>query len=83
MSIKELQLRIKNERENFRAEVMQYLIDTGRETKGRTYFGALAANNPLLVQRLEDGKEIELETIQIVRDYMAANPVGRGAKSNE
>ena len=48
--------------ERFPQGVFTYLRATGKEERGRTYFGVQAANNPNLVSRLEAGKPPRLRT---------------------
>ena len=58
----------------FPQDVFAYLRATGKEERGRTYFGVQAANNPNLVSRLEAGKPPSLEVMLRVWAYMEENP---------
>jgi hypothetical protein len=58
----------------FARDVFDYLNQTGRSEKGRSYFGVLAANNPALVARLEQGKLPGLAVMLGVWEYMENHP---------
>lgn len=58
----------------FARDVFDYLDQTGRSEKGRSYFGVLAANNPALVARLENGKLPGLAVMLGVWEYMENHP---------
>ena len=65
----------------FAQDVLDYLEATGRAQNGRTYFGAKAANNPHLVQRLEAGNLPSLEVMLRVWEYMENNPPSGGVSA--
>lgn len=74
MSYVKISKEIEAQTESFAADVFQYLEDTGRSERGRSYFGTLACGNPNLVSRLEAGKLPGLEVMLQVRTYMEKNP---------
>lgn len=73
-----MQADMKARAERFSQDVFDYLEKTGRKTRGRSYFGSQAANNPNLVARLEAGKPPTLEVMLQVWAYMEANPPSEG-----
>jgi hypothetical protein len=53
-------------------DIEAFLAETGM---GPTYFGKRACGNASLVPRLRDGKSVQLETAEKVRDFIASTPV--------
>lgn len=53
---------------DLRAEVRDFLKKSGM---GPTYFGQVAAGNTRLVERLEAGRTVTLETAERVRKFIA------------
>ncbi|MBU3035958.1 hypothetical protein [Tritonibacter mobilis] len=74
MSYGHIRKTLEEQAKDFRGDVLAYLEQTGRAKKGRSYFGVLAANNPNLVRRLENGELPGLEVMIRVREYMENNP---------
>ncbi|MFV1591175.1 hypothetical protein VWZ88_01245 [Phaeobacter sp. JH20_36] len=74
MSYASVRKELRRLRENFAQDVFDYLIATGRSEKGRSYFGVLAAKNPNLIARLEEGNLPGLDVMVRVWDYMDDHP---------
>lgn len=83
MSYTEIRAELEKLEKSFAQDVFKYLNATGRSEKGRSYFGVLAAGNPSLVERLEQGKTPGLEVMFRVREYMAKNPVPEAETQTE
>lgn len=57
-----------------RAEVQAFLK---RTDMGPTYFGQLAAGNTRLVERLEEGRTVTLQTAERIRKFIESHEAAR------
>lgn len=74
IQLSELGDQLAAEKRRFCADVLKYLEETGRETRGRTYFGTKTCGNPRLVERVERGQAPGPDQMALVRKFMMDNP---------